>query len=115
MHLEVNVRRTAGIGDGADGAERVAAGGVDLSAAIALEAAVVAGVMRGAWMIVDAVGVALPDFQGGAMDDLAAAVQHAARYMRDLPHGPCRLSLDQHKVGVHVGGKRQGVERPLGL
>jgi len=67
----------AGIGDGSDGAECVAADSVDLRAAVALETAVVAGVARCAWMIVDAVGIALPDFDHGPADDLAAVVQHA--------------------------------------
>src|SRR5262249_22586594 len=105
MHLEVNMRRATGIGDGPDGAKGVAAGSINLSAAVALKSSVVADVAGCAWMIIDAVGIALPDFEHGSADDLTAVVQHASRYVRDLPHGQCRLSLDAYEVRVRVGGK----------
>src|SRR4029079_11681068 len=70
VDLEVNVRGAPGIGHRTDGAEAVAAVGCGLAAAVALEGGIAALQARLAWVIVDAVGIALPDFDHGAPDRL---------------------------------------------
>ena len=110
MHLEVDVRGAARVGDGADGAEGVAAVGIDRDAAVALEARVVALVAGVAGVIVDAARVALPDLDHGAADDLSPPVEDAPRDMGNLPYGLRRPALHAHEVGIHVGGEGQGIE-----
>src|SRR5262249_58565788 len=102
-------------GDGANGAECVAAGNVNPRAAIALEARIVAVVPRRSWMTVDAVRVALPDLDHGAAHDPTAAVEHAPRHMRDLSHSLPFLSPHPHQVSIPVSGQCDGIKRPLGL
>ncbi len=66
-------------------------------------------------MIVDAVGIALPDLDHGTAHDLAALVEHPAGHVRDVPDGLGRLTLHAHQVRIVVGRKRDRIERPFGL
>src|SRR5581483_182245 len=114
VHLEVDVRRASGMGDRADGAEGVAAAGVDTGAAIALESRIASPATGVAGVIVDAVGVALPDLDHGTGHRLPATVQDAAGDVRDAADGLRFLSHHADEVGIHVGRERGGVERAFG-
>src|SRR5262249_4464469 len=75
--LEVDMRGASGIGHGANGAEPIASRCVGRAAAVALKGGVAALAAPGGGMIVDAMGVALPDFHQCPRYRLAAPVEDA--------------------------------------
>lgn len=66
-------------------------------------------------MVVDALGVALPDLDDSPFDRLAGEVEHAPFQMQHRTHGTRLLAAHLHQVVVDVGRKRRRIERPLGL
>ena len=66
-------------------------------------------------MVVDALGIALPDLDQRAVDRLAVEVEHPPLQMQHRAHGARLLAADLDEVVVHVGGKGRRIERPLGL
>ena len=111
----MDVRRTAGIGDGFDRAKVVPPLGVGDNAAVALErrvATLAAGLTR---MVINTLRVALPDLDEGAGKRPTIDADHAALEMKHLAHGMCLSAADLDEVVVHVGGKARRIERPFGL
>lgn len=66
-------------------------------------------------MQVDAVGVDLPDFDGGVSDRRAAQVEHAAAEVRDLAHGRAEPVGEHDQVVVGVEREGDWIEGPFGL
>ena len=114
--LEMDVRRAAGIGDGLQRAEAVAAVGLRQQAAVALERRSRA-----------ARGRAGADGRRGPARRTArsrpARRRPACRsrsstrpsQMQHRAHRPRRLAAHLDEIVVHVGGKGRRIERPLGL
>src|SRR5947207_9297225 len=85
LHLEVDMRRAARIGDRLDRAEDVFARGAGDKAAEALKIPVsVLGVAR-AGVRISPVVVALPDFYGGVLERIPAGVENLAAQVGDCP------------------------------
>jgi hypothetical protein len=103
------------IRNGADGTEGVISPDVDLGAAIALEGGVAPLLTGVAGVIVDPVGVTLPDFDHGAGHHRAVLVEDPARDVRDTAYGLRLLPADAYEVSIHVRGEGDGIERPFGL
>jgi MFS transporter, PPP family, 3-phenylpropionic acid transporter len=81
----VDVRRAPRIGDRPDGAEVKAAIGLGHGAAVALEVRVALGHRAAGRVVIDGVGVALPDLDLGLRDRVAATVEHAAGEVKRTP------------------------------
>ena len=118
VHLEVDVRRAARIGNGPDRAEAVVALRIRRHAPAALEARIALAFgepARVARMAIDAVGIALPDLDLRITDRLASGVQNFSRNVRDMAERLGRLALHQHEVVIDVAGPVFGVKWPQGL
>src|SRR5687768_23916 len=66
-------------------------------------------------MQIDAVCVALPDFNQGIANRLALRVENAAAEMRDLTHRWADRVVDDQQIVVSIQRQLVRVERPLGL
>ena len=112
---KVDVRSTAGIGDGLDGAEIILAGGAGEEAAEALEICVAPGLAVAAGVEVDALAIDLPDLDDGVADRVAFRIEQAAGEVGDLADGGGDAVVDDEKIVVGIEWEVGGVERTFGL
>src|SRR6185369_4665121 len=112
--LVMDMRRAAGIGDGFDGAEIIFAGGSGQETAEPLEMTIPGG-MGVPGMEVNAIAVALPDFDEGVPDGIAAAIQDAAAQVSDFADGRGEAVIDDDEVIIGVERQFVRVKRAFGL
>ncbi len=112
--FEVDMRRAAGIGDGFDRAEVVAAVFAREESAESLKVGVALGVAVGRVEIA-AIAIDLPDFDQCAADRVALGVEYFAGKVRHFADGGGDVVVDDEQIVVGVEGEFVGVERPLSL
>ena len=102
----MDVRRASRIGDRLDGAEVEAAVGPGQRAAVALEVGIALGLGTAGRVVVDGVGIALPDLDLGLRERAAAAVEHAAGQVQPNAAAEQPFAVEGQQVGI-------GLRRPL--
>ena len=63
-------------------------------------------------MVVDAARIALPDFDAGAGDGRALAIEQPAEQVGHLTRGPVRPPRHLDEIGIGIERQGFGVERP---
>lgn len=114
LDFEVDMRGTAGISDGFDGAESVGSGGVGFKCAKSLEIRVAAVCAVRSGVDVYAVAIDLPDFDCGVFDGCTRSVSDFSREVGDLPERGDFGAPDKDEVIVFINGHFVGIKRPFG-